>query len=245
VRIQVISDIHSNLEALEAVLQHAQQHGPIREVWCLGDIVGYGPNPRECIAIVQEKATVCIAGNHDLGAIGKIGLETFNAVAATACRWTGQQLTPGEQAFLNALEPKTRRGEFTLAHGSPREPIWEYVVSIGTALASFSHFQTEYCLVGHSHIPFLCAKDPRLQNCHFYELPSEDIVVLGAERLILNPGSVGQPRDGNPKASYLIYDTELRAVAHHRVDYPIATTQEKILKAGLPQQLAERLSYGR
>ena len=243
-RVLIISDIHSNLEALEAVFQDAEKQGPVDEVWCLGDVVGYGANPRECLALVRERAKVCLAGNHDLGACGRISLSMFNPYAAAACRWSGQQLSEEEKSFLGSLPSSLTLGELTLAHGSPRDPVWEYVVSERLALISFQHFATKYCLVGHSHLPFICSKHPDEERSPLYVLSQRQFVKLGEERLIINPGSVGQPRDGDPRSSYLLYDTDLTAIAHYRVDYEVARAQEKILKAGLPPMLADRLRYG-
>jgi diadenosine tetraphosphatase ApaH/serine/threonine PP2A family protein phosphatase len=242
-RIAIIADVHSNLAALEVVLSDAAQR-QADELWCLGDIVGYGPEPRECLALVRERARLCLAGNHDLGAAGAIGLDEFNPYAAEANRWTGQVLTDEERAHLAALPAMLVHEEFTLAHGSPREPVWEYVLSSAGAAASFRHFETRYCLVGHSHVPFTCPEAEAGAPSPLYQAQEDVDVTLGRGRMIINPGSVGQPRDGDPRASYAIFDTARQAVHHHRVVYDVEATQRKMRAAGLPEYLADRLSRG-
>ena len=243
-RAAIISDIHSNRAALEAVLEDVRPRG-VDEVWCLGDVVGYGPDPGECLAIIRERAAVCLAGNHDLGAIGKISLADFNPYAAAANRWTGQVLTEAEKAYLGSLPSKQEWQGFTLAHGSPREPVWEYVLSEPVAAASFTCFDTRVCIVGHSHVPLVCPEGPEGSPGQLYRFPEEAGVRLGRERLIVNPGSAGQPRDGDPRASYAVYDGEQDAFSLHRVPYDIEATQERMRRAGLPQYLIDRLAHGR
>jgi len=241
-RILVISDIHSNLAALEAVLESAAEQGYDR-VWCLGDIVGYGPDPSECVAAVQDLEALCIAGNHDWAALGKIPLEDFNPDAQKASLWTQDHLTPECARFLEA-QPKTQReGDFTLAHGSPRYPIWEYIQLPSIAAANFAYFQTPYCLVGHTHVPaiFRALDGYKAEMCF---PPLDTPVALGSEQLIINPGSVGQPRDGDPRAAYLLLDEEEGTIQFHRVAYPIERTQMRMLEAGLPRRLAARLAFG-
>ena len=184
-----------------------------------------------------------VAGNHDLASIGKLSLEEFNRHAAGANRWTATQLTDEHVAYLGGLELKLELDEFTIVHGSPRDPVWEYVASVDTAVANFSHFDTSRCLVGHTHIPFICRQvgDDR---AIFLRFSLDAPVKLSTHRLIINPGGVGQPRDGDPRASYAVYDSESQAVVHHRVDYDIPATQQKMRQHGLPKFLIERLVYG-
>ena len=239
----IVSDIHSNLEALQAVLEDAWRRGGFDEVWSLGDLVGYGPDPGPCIELLRQYEHFAVAGNHDLASVGKLRLEEFNLYAAFANRWTSQQLSSKQVDFLANLPLRLEKSDFTIVHGSPRDPIWEYVVSIPSASASFRHFQTKRCLVGHSHIPFLCREVEG--GCTFLEFPVDSFIKLGDERMIINPGGVGQPRDSDPRSSYAIYDSDYDAIAHHRVPYDITTTQEKMRQYGLPELLVERLSYGR
>ncbi|MEE9285368.1 MAG: metallophosphoesterase family protein [Dehalococcoidia bacterium] len=242
-RVAIISDIHSNLAALEAVLDDAEGRGA-GELWCLGDIVGYGPEPRECLALVRSRARLCLSGNHDLGAIGAVSLADFNPYAAAANQWTSEVLEEEEKAYLGNLPSKLVWEDVTLAHASPREPVWEYVLSAPIARASFAHFETRWCLVGHSHVPLFCLETDAGTACALYRLPEDSPLSLGRQRMIINPGSVGQPRDGDSRASYAVYDSEEDALYHYRVPYDIEATQEKMRQAGLPDYLAQRLSHG-
>jgi len=241
-RLAILADIHSNLTAFEAVLGDAKNRGGFDKIWCLGDMVGYGPEPNQCIKRLREFQHVCIAGNHDWAAIGKMDTSEFNPVAAVAAHWTAEQLTAESKDYLLGLPLILHEDGFTLAHGSPREPIWEYLLSARAAKENFAYFETTYCLVGHSHIPLI------------FELVEDDAVYLelretefklSEKRMIVNPGSVGQPRDADPRASYAIYDTEAQAVAHYRVEYDITVTQKKMAEYGLPEPLIRRLSFGR
>jgi predicted phosphodiesterase len=241
-RILIISDIHSNLAALEAVLEAANEQG-FDKVWCLGDIVGYGPAPNECTSEVQDLKALSIAGNHDWGALGKIPLEDFNPDAMAASLWTRANLTPENMCYLERQPEMRFQGEFTLAHGSPRFPIWEYIQLPSVATANFAHFNTPYCLVGHTHVPVVFRATDRLRVEMFF--PQLDTPLsLGKERLIVNPGSVGQPRDGDSRASYAMLHEEARMIEFHRVVYPIGDTQARMKDAGLPRRLAERLVFG-
>ncbi len=244
-RYAILADIHSNREALEAVLEDIELRGGAEEIWCLGDIVGYGPNPRECLELLRQHNHICVAGNHDWAAIGKIDTSDFNPEAAEACHWTTNQLTPEDIDYLEKLPLTLVRGDFTLVHGSPREPIWEYLLSTTHAKLNFSYFETRFCLIGHSHVPLVFQYWEKTRDCVLEELPEKMSLRLMDRRLILNPGSVGQPRDGDPRASYAIYESEEGALYHYRVPYNIAVTQERMLRQGLPRRLAARLSYGR
>jgi diadenosine tetraphosphatase ApaH/serine/threonine PP2A family protein phosphatase len=242
-RYAIIADIHANLAAFLAVLVDIKQRGGVEEVWCLGDIVGYGPDPHQCLELLRQTNHICIAGNHDLAAIGKIDTYEFNPDAAAACHWTAKQLTPRDIDYIRNLPLVIEKGDFTLAHGSPREPIWEYILSIGVAKENFAYFRSKFCLVCHSHVPvvFKYGKDG---SCSFSHFSPDSALGLGEERLIINPGAVGQPRDGDPRASYAIYDSETRKVNLYRVPYDIAATQARMVEEKLPMRLVARLSYG-
>jgi len=238
----VLADIHSNLTALEAVLIEIEKKAGIDQIWCLGDIVGYGPDPHRCIEIIQNRCSACVAGNHDWAAIGKMDTAAFNPDAAAAVEWTSRHLNLEDVRFLESLPLTLEKGDFTLAHGSPRDPIWEYILSVAEAEDNLKYFKTPYCFIGHSHSPiwFECSL-----SCSGHELLPEVVIKLGKKRLIVNPGSVGQPRDGNPRASYAIYDSDAGTVVLHRVPYDISDTQQRMRESGLPEQLISRLTYGR
>jgi diadenosine tetraphosphatase ApaH/serine/threonine PP2A family protein phosphatase len=241
-RVIVVADIHANLVALESVLAEA---GTFDAIWCLGDVVGYGPDPNDCVERVRELPSLCIPGNHDYAAIGLISVADFNSEARRAAEWTGRVLTDESRAFLRDLPLTLTDGDFTLAHGSPRSPIWEYVLSVEQARANFSAFSTKYCLIGHSHVPLLfgdvTSADPPPRP---WPAPN-DPVALGGRRWLINPGSVGQPRDGDPRAAYLTIDTESATIEFRRVEYDVIETQRRMRGCGLPESLAARLQHGR
>lgn len=242
-RYAIIADIHANLVAFTAVLDDIERRGGVEEVWCLGDVVGYGPEPHQCIELLRQYKHVCVAGNHDWAAISKVSTADFNPDAAAACRWTAEQLKAEDVVYLEGLPLVIEKDDFTLVHGSPRNPIWEYILSVGIARENFFSFRSPFCLVGHSHIPAVFKYD-ETGDCSF-SLFSPDIgLVLGNKRLIINPGGVGQPRDGDPRASYAIYDAETRMVRLYRIPYDIRATQDKMVKHNLPMRLVARLSYG-
>ena len=243
-RYAIIADIHANLAAFTAVLDDIEYRGGVEEVWCLGDVVGYGPDPHQCIELLRQYNHVCVAGNHDWAAIGKIATSEFNPDAAAACHWTAQHLTPEDVVYLDSLPLVITKGDFTLVHGSPREPIWEYLLSTSQAKESFAFFKSQFCLVGHSHMP-LVFEYSETGACSAGPLSVNIKLMLGKERLIINPGGVGQPRDGDPRASYAIYDSEVRTVRLFRIPYDIDATQARMVKQGLPMRLVARLSYGR
>ncbi len=241
-RYAILADIHANLAAFTAVLEDVKGRGDVEEIWCLGDIVGYGPEPHQCIEVLRQHSGICVAGNHDWAAIGKIDTVDFNPDAAAAARWTAGQLGTEDRQYLEGLPLVIEKGDFMLVHGSPREPIWEYVLSNATACENFAFFKSQFCLVGHSHAPAVFREENG--SCSLSEmLPGTDLR-LGKARLIINPGGVGQPRDGDPRAAYAVYDGETTTMAFYRVPYDIAATQAKMLHAGLPVRLASRLSYG-
>jgi len=201
-RYLIIADVHSNLAAFEAVLADA---GSFDRVWCLGDMVGYGPDPNECVERLRDLPHICVAGNHDWAALGKLDIKDFNPEARRACLWTGKQLSPANREYLEALPQTVVEEGFTLVHGSPRHPIWEYILTPSIAKANFEYFDTGFCFVGHTHVPIIYRHHP--ENPHRAcdaLMPSSDArLVLGESRLIINVGSVGQPRDGDPRASLL------------------------------------------
>ena len=241
-RYAILADIHANLAAFEAVLENIEAKSGVDELWCLGDIVGYGPQPGECIELLRKYNPVCIAGNHDLGAIGKLDLAYFNTAAAAACRWTAGRLSPSDISYLANLPLTVTKGDFFLVHGSPAEPVLEYVMSTGIAEKNFSLFASPYCLVGHTHVPLAFKQEENA--CSSITLSPNIGLVLGVHRMIVNPGGVGQPRDGDPRASYAIYESEGGILRLHRVPYDIASTQDKMMKANLPMSLISRLQEG-
>ena len=241
-RYAIIADIHANLAALVAVLVDIERQGDVDELWCLGDVVGYGPDPHECIALLNKTNHVCVAGNHDLAAIEKLDTSEFNPDAALACRWTAKKLTAEDRRYLSNLPLIINKGDFTLVHGSPREPVWEYLLSISSAEENFNHFKTKFCLIGHSHVPLMFKKGKK--EASFSQFSTDSTLELGRERLILNPGAVGQPRDSDPRASYAIYDSETELVRLFRVPYDINATQARMVKCNLPMRLVARLSLG-
>ena len=237
-RVAVLSDIHGNLHALQAVLDAAN----VDEIWCLGDVVGYGARPNECCQLVRERAAVCLAGNHDLVVVGTLGLEEFSHDAADAARWSREHLTEENHAWLAGLPSTAERNGTLLVHASPRDPVWEYVLSNDVALASLQATEDPLVLVGHSHV----ALDLRLADGELTGgLASAGTEVdLDSGRWLLNPGSVGQPRDGDPRAAWLLVDFEARHATFERLEYDVAATQAEILEAGLPELLAVRLASG-
>ena len=243
-RYLVISDIHANQAALSAVLADV---GSFDFIWCLGDLVGYGPDPNQCIEQLRDLPHFSLAGNHDWAALGKLDTTSFNSDARIASVWTQAELTSASREYLQALPTDDVKEQFTLAHASPRQPVWEYVLDPLIAQRNFAYFETPYCLVGHTHIPIIfCNRGDGPGGCTTLVPPYNGPVHLEIEgRLILNPGSVGQPRDGNPNASYAILDTHAMTWEHRRVSYPIEITQERMRASGLPPRLIERLSYGR
>ncbi|HEX8032704.1 MAG TPA: metallophosphoesterase family protein [Ktedonobacterales bacterium] len=291
-RYAIISDIHGNAEALRAVLtdiDRASKEAGARvdQIWCLGDIVGYGPEPGECTDRVRARADLCIAGNHDWAAVGKLDLMDFSRAAAKSALWTRERLTPTDRVYLRSLPEVTQVGDFTLAHGSPSNPIWEYLTTTAVAAPNFAAFDTPFCVVGHSHVPVIFLQPASVQvhrrapvnhavqaraalamavpggpslstlekegsdlNANQQFAPCERLMpgaglwmLPRGYRAIINPGSVGQPRDGDPRAAYMIYDSAL-GFEFRRVPYDIAATQRRINEVGLSPQLGERLAQG-
>lgn len=241
-KILVVSDIHANLSALEAVLDAA---GDYDSAWCLGDLVGYGPDPNECISIVRSLPNmICLLGNHDAAALGQIGVESFNPDASISALWTRKKLSADSYQYLQNLPQKKMAYEaVTLAHGSPRNPVWEYILDIYTARDNLEHFDTQLCMVGHTHLSlaYLFSEDEN----HITLIQFQDGDNMNLEnRAILNPGSVGQPRDHDPRAGFAFYYPEKNVWEAHRVEYDIGSVQQRIMDAGLPGSHAKRLSQG-
>jgi diadenosine tetraphosphatase ApaH/serine/threonine PP2A family protein phosphatase len=291
-RYAILSDIHGNDEALRAVFADIdriseEQGVRVDQIWCLGDVVGYGPEPSACVRRVRARCDICIAGNHDWAAIGKLDLTDFGGAAAESATWTRDQLAADERQYLRMVPETARVGNFTLAHGSPSNPIWEYLISPEVAAPNFAAFETPFCVVGHSHLPTIF-----LQPAAVYEkapLTARSVIESRAQlamampggpsrsmlehvsgqqesppsappcervlmreglwmpragyRAIVNPGSVGQPRDGDPRAAYVLYDSAI-GFEFRRVLYDIEKTQHKIREYGLSSRLALRLARG-
>jgi predicted phosphodiesterase len=238
-RVAVISDVHANRHALESVLA-AVEHDAPDEIWCLGDLVGYGPRPNECCASVAERASVCLAGNHDLVVLGTLGLDDFAGDAAAAAAWTRRALDDESRAFLGSLESEARVEEAALFHGSGRDPVWEYVLSEEAAWWTFQATTEPLVLVGHSHVPLAISLAGDELAGGIASGGTE--IELDGARWLFNPGSVGQPRDGDPRAAYLLL--EGGRASFRRVEYPVEQTQTEMRDAGLPEPLAERLAFG-
>jgi diadenosine tetraphosphatase ApaH/serine/threonine PP2A family protein phosphatase len=239
-RVAVISDVHANRHALDAVLSAVDGEN-VDAIWCLGDTVGYGPRPNECCDLVRERADLCLIGNHDLVALGELTVNDFNDEAAAAAVWTSEQLTPESESFLRALKPSAEADGAALFHASARDPVWEYVLTEEAARATFELTSAALVLVGHSHVALaLGFADGRISGG-----VAPDGVELELDgRRLLNPGSVGQPRDGDPRAAWLLLDLERRFAHFRRVPYPIEKTQAEMREAGLPRALADRLARG-
>ncbi|HMN28813.1 MAG TPA: metallophosphoesterase family protein [Caldilineaceae bacterium] len=266
-RVLVLSAIHANLVALETVLTAAE--GQYDTIWCLGDIVGYGPRPNECVALMRERASLCVMGNHDLAAVGhpEVDVDNFNPHARQAVLWTRETLTPENSAYLaqrpdRPIQPPDY-AQLLVTHASPREPVWEYILTPNVAWENFAFFSEQICLVGHTHKPAIY----RWRTYHEVDLEYIDAVddsSLVAEvtllqppvgvaiklataddlRVILNPGSVGQPRDNDARAAYALLDLDEATWRYERVPYPIELTQSQMRAANLPRRLIDRLSYG-
>lgn len=240
-RILVISDIHANLTAFQTVLEHSA--GEWDKVWFLGDLVGYGPDPNECVALLRELDVVALSGNHDWAVLGRIDIKTFNRDARRAIEWTRAAMNQEGMAYLETLPPKIPGEQFTLAHASPRHPVWEYILDQATASVNFPFFESAYCLVGHTHTPVIFELvDNARVSVHAPRYGQS--VGLNGSRLIINPGSVGQPRDSDPRASYGLLDSETLSWEYRRVAYDVEAVQERMRARQLPERLVNRLSFG-
>jgi predicted phosphodiesterase len=240
-RVAVVSDIHSNLHALEAVIAAIDAEAP-DELWCLGDIVGYGARPNECCAAIAERADVCLAGNHDLAVRGTIDLGEFGGEAGVAARWTRDVLEPEAQELLDRLEPQGAAHGVALYHGSARDPIWEYVLSDEAAFVTIALANAPLVLVGHSHVALQIVLSG--EEISGGGAPDGTELELDGAQALLNPGSVGQPRDNDPRAAYLLLDLDAQRASFRRVEYDVARTQQEMREAGLPELLAARLELG-
>ena len=242
-RVAVISDIHANSHALEAVLADVDAIAP-DAVWCLGDLVGYGPRPNECCAAVASRADLSLCGNHDLGVLGRIDLGVFAPDAATSARWTRSVLAEPARSLLEGLPTSAvpRDADAELYHGSPRDPVWEYVLTDEAALAALTLTRARLVLVGHSHVPLAVTLDDGILSGGLASAGTE--IALSRGRWLLNPGSVGQPRDGDARAAYLLVDFAAGSATFRRVQYAVAETQKELREHGLPESLAVRLAEG-
>jgi diadenosine tetraphosphatase ApaH/serine/threonine PP2A family protein phosphatase len=245
-RVAVLSDIHSNRHALEAVLAAIDEAG-VEQTWCLGDMVGYGADPDACTALVRERCDTCLVGNHDLALLGALDISTFSEAAATAVEWTRENAGADTLEFLGGLDPAASRQGIGLFHASPRDPVWEYVLSTDQAEAGLDAQEERVGLIGHSHVALFFLRAPGVRRGHAQGAQATDgaEVEIGDGEWLLNPGSVGQPRDGDPRAAWLELDTEQWLARYHRVPYDVDGAASAILAAGLPKVLAERLEVGR
>jgi predicted phosphodiesterase len=241
-RVAVLSDIHGNRHAFEAVLADVAGTGA-DELWCLGDLVGYGADPNACVELAREHAAVCLAGNHDLAVTGDLPLDEFSRGAELAARWTQEVIAPEHLEFLSGLRPSDEVEGIGLYHGSPRDPVWEYVLAPLLADMCFDEASERVCLIGHSHVALSFVREAGdiATGGRRY---AGDEAALGEDEWLLNPGSVGQPRDGDPRAAWLLLDTDGMSAVWHRVEYDVAGAAGAIRKARLPDSLAERLGYG-
>jgi len=237
----LFSDVHSNLEALEGLLAHISEEKPDK-IFFLGDVVGYGANPSECLQTVADMADLCLAGNHDVAAAGILATTYFNPLAKEVIFWTQSQLSAEEIAYLKTLPVILQFPEFCLVHSSPWQPDqWNYIITKKDAADNFPYFSSSLCFIGHSHRAEIFILD-QSENCRISL--NEAIEVKENYRYIVNVGSVGQPRDNNPQAAYCLYDDQKKYIQIHRFDYNIQKAQQKIIQADLPHFLAERLSLG-
>jgi predicted phosphodiesterase len=241
-KVAVISDIHGNRQAFEATLE-AIAASDAAEVWCLGDLVGYGADPDACVELAREHAAVCLAGNHDLAVTGEIPLHEFSRGASLAAQWTKDVIAPENLAFLQTLSPQGDEGKVGLYHASPRDPVWEYVLSALLAELCLNQQRHRLCLVGHSHVALSFTRSEGQLATGEPQRDGSELDLAAGEWLI-NPGSVGQPRDGDPRASWLLLDLDGLSASFVRTDYDIAGAAAAIRAARLPDSLAERLEYG-
>ena len=244
-RVAVLSDIHSNLPALQAVLGAADTAGA-EEIWCLGDVIGYGAQPDACADLLRERCQLCLAGNHDLAVLGQLDLAAFSETAAAAVAWTRSNAAERTLEFLRGLEPSGRREGIEAFHASPRDPVWEYVLSVEQADAGLDTLEERIGLIGHSHVALFFGRPSGEEPGETRGAPASDAALLDLSHgaWLLNPGSVGQPRDGDPRAAWLELDTAEQTARFHRVAYDIAAAAEPIVSAGLPPHLGTRLYAG-
>jgi predicted phosphodiesterase len=240
-RIGIISDIHGNLEAFEAVLQDMKLQ-KTDAIWCLGDNVGYGANPNECINLIKSNNVVCVKGNIEHATSVVFDSTDFNPHTDNGLAWTRWIITEENRVYIANLPLKIELGNFTLVHGSPKHP-FDYITSLWEAEQAIPYLKTPFCLMGHSHIPMVVTfKDEKQKKIR--HVKNRGRIALSNGISFINPGSVGQPRDGNPDSSYMIYDYDSNSVTNHRIEYDIATARQKIIDIGLPKWLGDRLLKG-
>jgi diadenosine tetraphosphatase ApaH/serine/threonine PP2A family protein phosphatase len=242
VRVALVSDIHGNRHAFEAVLDDARAAGA-EEIWCLGDVVGYGADPDACVELARDHLAICLAGNHDLAVTGELSLAEFSRSAAISARWTREVISERNLAYLRALRPAGVEGPWGLYHASPRDPVWEYVLSESLADRCLDEAPERVCFVGHSHVALAFTRENGGRTAGALR-EAGHTADLRDRRWLLNPGSVGQPRDGDPRAAWLLLDTDAGRAEWRRTEYDIAGAQRAIRSAGLPDSLADRLGYG-
>jgi predicted phosphodiesterase len=239
-RTAIFGDIHANLEALEAVMADAKLQG-VTSFVCLGDVVGYNADPVACLNIIREMNCPTVKGNHDSDAADNHSLENMNPVAAFALQWTREQLDDDQRLWLKRLRMVRQVSDYTIVHSTLDQPVnWNYVTNRFDAMSNFSYQFTQLCFHGHTHVPKVYVKSDKVR-----EVTPDSVKIEPNAKYFINAGSVGQPRDGDPRACYVIYDSESKIIVFRRIEYDMATTQEKILAAGLPEMLAERLAEGR
>jgi predicted phosphodiesterase len=246
VRVATISDIHANLPALEAVLE-AIEKAKVDEIWCLGDVIGYGAEPDQCTELVLEHCSLCLVGNHDLAVLGALDIASFSEAAAEAVEWTRANVADRTLATLRELEPQGEREDIALFHASPRDPIWEYVLSVDQAAACFDAQPSRIALIGHSHVSLFFvrrASEEQPGEIRGAQASDDTLLDLASGQWLINPGSVGQPRDGDPRAAWLELDTGEQTARFHRVGYDVERAARSIASAGLPRRLADRLHVG-
>ena len=241
-KLALISDIHGNLEALVSVLAHIEKQ-KVDEIHCLGDVIGYGSDPNGCLELIERSCSVKIMGNHEYAALGLEDTDDYNPAAQKSAIWTRAQLSDSEKAVISRFEMSRSVNDVFLVHASPYQPKdWHYVLNAEAALEGFEYLDERLCFVGHSHVPQIYAERendlPRCQVGHDF-MPDEE------SRYIVNVGSVGQPRDNDPRACYVTFDTDEYEVLYHRVGYDVETTQDKMTQANLPRMLIARLSMGK
>jgi len=241
-KVAVISDIHANRHAFEATLE-AVAASDAAELWCLGDLVGYGAEPDACVQLARDHAAVCLAGNHDMAVTGELSLDEFSRGASIAARWTREVIDPQNLEFLASLKPQGEEGAVGLYHASPRDPVWEYVLSALLAELCLDAQRHRICLIGHSHVALSFVRHEGEPTTGEPQREGTRLDLEGGEWL-LNPGSVGQPRDGDPRASWMLLDLDAMDASYHRSDYDVAGAAAAIRAARLPDSLAERLEYG-
>ncbi len=247
-RAAVISDIHSNLPALEAVLEAIEDAGDrVEEIWCLGDVVGYGAQPDACAELIRERCDTCLVGNHDLAVLGELDISSFSAAAADAVRWTISNAAPATLEMLRQLSPSGLRSGMALFHASPRDPVWEYVLSVDQAAECMQLQPERISLIGHSHVALYFVRkegDGGDAETRGAQAPDGFALDFTEGTWLLNPGSVGQPRDGDPRAAWVELDTAGCRAVFHRVAYDVDRAAAPIVESGLPKHLAERLYVG-